>query len=1087
MLRGAAEDGYPGMVGDDGRQLRPGDLFAGYRIESLAGRGGMGLVYKAWQLRPERMVAVKVIMPELAGDPDFRARFEQEASLAAQIEHPNVIPIYGVGDEDRLLYIAMRFVESNDLGHLLRAHGRLGPAHAARLVGQVAAALDAAHARGLVHRDVKPANVLVTGAAPDEHLYLTDFGLTKRVADFGGGGMTATGGFVGTLDYIAPEQVSGRPVDGRGDVYALGCVLYQLLTGVVPFPRDQEVAKIFAHLSMAAPEPSGVVPGLPAALDEVVARAMAKDPDERFASAGELARAAWAACGGAPGPATAPSAPAPTAVGGRSAGPTAAGPGTRAATTSGAGARVRFGLPLPAAHFTGRSAELEAIAEALGAPERSVVTQVLTGLGGVGKSRLAARYVHEHVRDYDIVAWIHAEDGGVAALAELAGVLGVAVAPLTVAERAAEALRWLSACDERWLLVLDNVAGPEQLRDCCPSAGNGRVIVTTRDRGMAQFGAALAVGVFDERTAVDFLLAQAGAGGDRAGATRLARALGCLPLALSHAGAYCAAGTSFADYLELLGVLPAADLFDSHPEASYEQTVASTWQVSIEVAERQAPLAGRVLTMAAYLAPDAIPRNLFEVLLDDPATALGRKRLADALNALHRLSLAEVDRATVSVHRLLQKTIRDDPEVRAAGGGALSALAAVAAAFPRDYGDPTTWPESERLLPHALALAGGLATPPLEAGERLVDLLNHVCHHLLVADPGARALAAATVTSDCAQRVVGPGHLGALVAATNLADATYEVGEIAAAVALLEPVLADCLRILGPEHEHTLTVRRYLSQYLYEAGRTPEAIALEEEVLADCERILGPEHRETIGSRASLACFYCAVGRIPDAIRLEERVLADNTRLLGPEHFETLIARSNLASSYYAAGRTAEAIDRRVAVLADVERILGPEHRLTSTARAKLALSYRDAGRTGEAVELEERVLADQERLLGAAHPLTLAARANLAVTYRETGRSGEAIELGQRLVADRERILGSVHPETLRAQGDLAAALQRAGRIGEAIAVGESAVSSCVEMLGPEHPGTVAANDILAACREAAVRPAHAAGSDPGTREPPG
>ncbi|MGI8801578.1 MAG: serine/threonine-protein kinase PknK [Solirubrobacteraceae bacterium] len=254
----------------------------------------MGLVYRAWQLRPERMVAVKVIMPELAGDPDFRARFEQEASLAAQIEHPNVIPIYGVGEEDGLLFIVMRFVESMDLGVLLRRRERFAPAHAARLVGQVAAALDAAHERGLVHRDVKPANVLVTA---DEHLYLTDFGLTKRVADFGSGGMTATGGFVGTLDYIAPEQVSGEPVDGRGDVYALGCVLYQLLTGVVPFPRDVEVAKIFAHMSLAPPVASMLAPGVSGELDAVVARAMAKDPADRYQSAGDLGRAAAVAAG----------------------------------------------------------------------------------------------------------------------------------------------------------------------------------------------------------------------------------------------------------------------------------------------------------------------------------------------------------------------------------------------------------------------------------------------------------------------------------------------------------------------------------------------------------------------------------------------------------------------------------------------------------------------------------------------------------------------------------------------------------------------------------------------------------------------
>jgi tetratricopeptide (TPR) repeat protein len=371
---------------DGVRQLAPGDVFAGYRIESLAGRGGMGLVYRARQLRPDRLVAVKVIMPDLAGDEDFRARFEQEASLAAQIEHPNVIPIYEVGDADDLLYIVMRFVESNDLSHLLRSHQRLAPVHAARLVGQIAAALDAAHARDLVHRDVKPANVLVTGSYPDEHLYLTDFGLTKRITEVGGG-MTATGGFVGTLDYIAPEQVSGNPIDGRADVYALGCVLYQLLTGVVPFPRDQEVAKIFAHMSTAPPAPSLIVPETPPELDAVVMRAMAKDAADRFQSAGELGRAAVAAAAG---------------------GAFASGVGSVGGATTfeqaptAARAVVEGPLPLPpfvaataAREFVGRADVLAALRTDWETPGAAVRLAFVTGDAGMGKTCVSAHFASE--------------------------------------------------------------------------------------------------------------------------------------------------------------------------------------------------------------------------------------------------------------------------------------------------------------------------------------------------------------------------------------------------------------------------------------------------------------------------------------------------------------------------------------------------------------------------------------------------------------------------------------------------------------------------------------------------------------------
>jgi serine/threonine-protein kinase len=292
------QSGTAGLVGLYGRQLRPRDVFAGFRIESLVGQGRIGRVYKARDLRLGRIVAVKVILPELAQDDNFRARFEREVSLAAQIEHPNVIPIYQVGDEYGDLYFAMPFLDAVDLGVFLRSHGRLEPADAARVVKQLAAALGAAHARGLVHQDVKPGNVLVTGTHPNEHLYLTDFGLTKQVCD------SVVRGFpwiAGSFDYVAPEQLRNEPVDARSDVYALGCLLYELLTGTVPFLRDREDGKISAHLSLPAPHATGVVPGLPAALDAVVARAMAKDPSDRFQSAGELARAATAAAGGRAG------------------------------------------------------------------------------------------------------------------------------------------------------------------------------------------------------------------------------------------------------------------------------------------------------------------------------------------------------------------------------------------------------------------------------------------------------------------------------------------------------------------------------------------------------------------------------------------------------------------------------------------------------------------------------------------------------------------------------------------------------------------------------------------------------------------
>jgi streptogramin lyase/predicted Ser/Thr protein kinase len=360
-VRSGAIDSVAGLSAADS-ELQAGEVFAGYRVTGVAGRGGMGVVYEAQQLDLERPVALKLIATPLARDEAFRERFVRESRAAAAIDHPNVIPVYSAGEDDGRLFLAMRFVDGEDLRSLVQRVGPLEPARAASLIAQVGSALDAAHARGLVHRDIKPANVLLDR----DHAYLTDFGLTKRLT--GETTMTGSGRWVGTLGYIAPEQIRGEGVDARADVYALGCLLFYVLTGVAPYRRDSDEATLYAHLHDAAPDARALVPEVPEALAEVVARALEKDPDDRFLSAGDLGRAALAAVGDGPMPpperVVARGAAAPggfaddeTAVGGggavgdgggggRSAtptAPTALAPGARGAGEPGAGAPGRLG------------------------------------------------------------------------------------------------------------------------------------------------------------------------------------------------------------------------------------------------------------------------------------------------------------------------------------------------------------------------------------------------------------------------------------------------------------------------------------------------------------------------------------------------------------------------------------------------------------------------------------------------------------------------------------------------------------------------------------------------------------------------
>jgi serine/threonine protein kinase len=271
--------------------LRAGTTLAGYRLEEIVGRGGMGVVYRARHVLLERTAALKLLSPEAAADPGFRERFVRESRMAAALEHPHVVPVYDAGEQDGLLYIAMRYVDGPDLGTVLERQGALEPAQALAIASQVGSALDAAHERSIVHRDVKPANVLLD----ERGAYLSDFGLTKRVSSETR--LTAHGQFVGTIDYMPPEQIAGARLDPRSDVYAFGCVLYHALTGAPPFQRDSAVSLMHAQLHDRPPPISHRGAGLPEALDPVFVRALAKRSDERYRTCLELVEAARAALG----------------------------------------------------------------------------------------------------------------------------------------------------------------------------------------------------------------------------------------------------------------------------------------------------------------------------------------------------------------------------------------------------------------------------------------------------------------------------------------------------------------------------------------------------------------------------------------------------------------------------------------------------------------------------------------------------------------------------------------------------------------------------------------------------------------------
>ena len=273
-------------------EFRPGAQVAGYRLEEPIGRGGMAVVYRAYDSRLDRQVALKILAPGLAADETFRRRFIRESRTAAAVDDPHIIPVFEAGESNGVLFIAMRYVRGGDVRSLLDRTGPLPPGQTAEIVSQAASALDAAHARGLVHRDVKPANMLLEASGTIDrpgHVYLSDFGLSKTALAVSG--ITATGQFLGTLDYVAPEQIEGRQLDGRSDLYSLACSAFEMLCGEPPFRREQGVSVMYAHLSEVPPPLTLRRPELPPGVDAVMARALAKAPADRYASCREFAAA----------------------------------------------------------------------------------------------------------------------------------------------------------------------------------------------------------------------------------------------------------------------------------------------------------------------------------------------------------------------------------------------------------------------------------------------------------------------------------------------------------------------------------------------------------------------------------------------------------------------------------------------------------------------------------------------------------------------------------------------------------------------------------------------------------------------------
>lgn len=746
------------------------------------------------------------------------------------------------------------------------------------------------------------------------------------------------------------------------------------------------------------------------------------------------------------------------------------------------------GLPGRVPLFVGRQSELALLGRALAAEPGPTVVQAVHGLGGIGKTALAARYALEHVTKYTQVVWITAEDraaveGGLARFTlALEPYLGTV---LPTEALAARAVAWLSA-HGGWLLVLDNVSsvGDIDALLAAVGTGSGRVLATSRTAvGWNRIGAtAVRLDVLKPNQALALLAAAVGTSADTLDhGAELCGFLGYLPLAIVQAGAYITQNQSTdrpdaRGYLSLLNRFPAELYARADVETDPERTLARVWRVTLDRLA-DTPLAGEVLRILAWYGSDAIPLDLLDGLAPEPDLGEAVGRLA-AYNMLIRSPTGPPGTSVLAVHRLVQAVTRtpdaDDPHrtadtvLRARG----QAAALLNDAVPGNPVHPESWPAYRRLMPHIDAFCEH--APPGTDPQQLFRVLNNAGMFLDSQGSAARAIRHLERAYGGITRTLGEEHADSLAVLNNLAFAHQSAGELRQALPFFQQALAGRVRVLGGDHPDTLTTRSNLASAHQAAGDLRRAVPLHEQLLFDRIRVLGDDHADTVATRSNLAGAYQAAGEPDRAILLYEQALAAFRRVSGEEHPHTLTALNNLASAYQNTGELNRAIPLYERALDGFRHALGEDHPHTLTARNNLASAYRAVG-DAQAVPLYEAILADSRRVLGEEHPATLTTRNNLAGAYRAAGDLDRAGELYERTLAVRLQILGADHRDTLATRNNLAYTLQLADRLDQAIAIYEAILPGFRRSLGEDHPDTLATQANLAAAYQAAGKLAEA------------
>ncbi len=1040
-----------------------GQQLGNYRLLRLLGRGGFAEVYLGEHIYLKSQAALKILHTQLTAEQ--QSAFVQEGQTLVRLHHPNIVRVLDFAIEAGIPFLVMEYAPNGTLHQRHPPGTRLSPDTIVSYVWHVASALQYAHEQGLIHRDVKPENMLL---GPRNEVLLSDFGLALLASHVYSTLAQAEPSLRGTTPYLAPEQLQGKPCP-QSDQYALGVVVYEWLCGRRPFGGSAlEIA--MQHLTASVPPLHEQLPDLAPAIEEVVLRALAKNPEQRFTCIRDFGVAFEHAAQSTY--ATWPTYPTPLA---QLVTPQTPMNQPHSPNASPSIENIFYGRNL---FFTGREDLLTSLRERLSAG-RSVA---LTGLGGIGKTQAVVEYAYRYQTSYQAIFWTRAatrstliEDYGT-----IAGLLHLPEQQSKDQKVVVNAVKqWLTR-HQGWLLILDNVEDLSLITDFLPAGSNGHILLTTRIQATGRIAPGVAIEQMDTDEAILLLLRRAKrldpeaalpsvAPAVRTQARSIVQVMDGLPLALDQAGAYIEeTGCSLSEYLELYQQYQ-ADLLARRSSTSldYPYTVASTWSLAFERVEQANPAAADLLRLCAFLDPDVIPEAFITEGVSHLSAALAAVvnhpfRFNEAIQALRSFSLIKRDSEikSLNVHRLVQAVHRDGMSAETKRLWAERAVRVVNTAFPEVTF--ANWPRCQHCLPHTQVCATLIEQCSFTFPEA-ARLLNQAGWYL--EERGLYGQAEPLLHSALAIReaTLGPVHPETATTLDTLALTYHYQGKYTQAEPLYERALAIREQTLGPEHPDIATTLYNLTWLYQNRGQYEQAEPLLKRALVIRERILGPEHSDTVEVLSDIGLLYVYQGKYQQAVSILQRALTIFEQTHGQNHPNTANALNNLAVLYQRWGKYKQADSLFQRALPIFEHVMGPEHPSTHMIVNNLAYLYHLQGKYNQAEALYQQALVGRERALGDEHSDVAKTLNDLASLYRDQGQYERAEPLYQRALNIYERSFGPQHPDTATVLNDLAYLYHLQGQYERAQPLYLRALTIREQVLGHEHPYTAAILNRLA------------------------